>query len=732
MKISTFIMLFCLNIAFSQAITDSTKTKQLQEVIITSPKYFKNKKSISQKIEVINKEEVEFQNFQTTADVLANSGTVTVQKSQQGGGSPVIRGFEANRILLMVDGIRQNNLIFRAGHLQNIITVDENMLENVSLFFGSSSTIFGSDALGGTVNMTTKKTLFSSSGKNELKGNFVSRFSSANKEQSYYGDINFGTKNFASLTAFSFNDFDDLKMGKKKNHHNQYFGERDYYVVTTNGTDVLTLNNDKYIQKKSGYKQYNFMQKLSYKTQNGSNHGLNFQYSTTSNVPRYDRLTDASSSTGLKSAEWYYGPQKRLLGVYTFNKQKAFLKSDLNIDLSYQNVEESRNNRNFGSLNLNKRIEKVNAFGLNINLKRDFAKSDLVYGFESFYDDLKSSANKININTGESAPIDSRYPNGKNNMFRNELFIAFNQKINEKTNWNIGGRAGFTTLNSSINDNSFFNLPFDKINQSNFVYSNAIGIIHKPSKTVDLIANISTGYRVPNIDDLAKIFESSAGNVIVPNENLKPEKTITVDFGLNINSNNKRFSMENNFFYIHIKDAIVTDAFTFNGDTQIMYDGSLSAVFANQNKQKAFITGFSSVVKMYVVENLLFNASFNTTYGRIIENNSQKPLDHIPPVFGKIGFNYSKKQYGLEIYMLYNGKKSINDYFLNGEDNEQYAPNGGMPAWETYNAKAFVSVFKNTTLFAGVENILDTQYRTFASGINSAGRNIYTSLRLSF
>ena len=718
-------------VSYGQTSTDSTKAKQLEEVYITTPKYLKNKKFISQKVETISKNEIEFQNFQNTADALMNSGNVTVQKSQQGGGSPVIRGFEASRILILVDGIRMNNLIFRAGHLQNIITVDENMLENIDLFYGSSSTLFGSDALGGAINLTTKKAQFSLDRKH-LSGNVLTRFSSVNQEKSTHIDLNYGTSNFASLTSFSFNDFGDLKMGKNKNHNNPYFGERDFYVQTINGVDQLIANDDKYVQKFTAYKQYDFMQKFAYKQANGNLHSLNFQYSTTTNIPRYDRLTDPSASTGLRNAEWYYGPQKRLLGVYNFSKNKFFLGSDLSLDVSYQNVEESRHNRRFGNYDLQNRIEKVTMYGINAVLRKTFSKSELVYGLETTYDDLNSSAFKNNINTGVTAAIDSRYPNGKNNMFRGDLFFAYNETISPKANWNFGARIGYTSLKSSIADNSFFQLPFDKIQQNNLTYSANLGIIYKTSNTVTLIANLSSGFRTPNIDDLAKIFESGSGTLIVPNENLKPEKTITADLGFKITSDNKRFELENTYFYTHIIDAIVTDVFTFNGSDMVDYNGTPSQVFANQNKRRAFITGISTSLKAYIVDNLLFTASFNYTLGGILKDGEQLPLDHIAPFYGKIGFNYTKKRYGLEAYMLYNGKKDIKNYFLNGEDNEQYAPPGGMPAWETYNAKGSVVVFKNASLFVGVENILDTQYRTFSSGMNAAGRNFYSGLKYSF
>lgn len=731
MKYLIYMLFFGTLLSYGQTINDSTKNNQLNEVIVNSKKINKSKLFISQKTDVITQKEIEFQNFQNTADLIANSGTAHVQKSQQGAGSPTLRGFEASRILLLVDGIRMNNLIFRAGHLQNIVTVDENMLENVDVFYGSSSSLFGSDALGGAINLTTKKAKFSN-GTKLFSGALLSRYSSVNEEKTGHLDINVGLQNFASLTSFSYNAFGDLKMGTKQNGGIPFFGERNYYIETINGVDQLIANDDKYVQKFTAYKQYDFMQKFAFRQENGMQHSLNLQYSTSTDVPRYDRLTDSNGS-GLRNAEWFYGPQKRFLGVYTFDKKKFILGSDLTINAAYQNVEESRHNRRVNNYNLQNRNEKVAVYSFDFTLKKKFSKSDLIYGFESYYDDLKSTAYSNNINTGVEQTIDTRYPNGKNNMSRNDLFAYFNQALSAKTNWNIGGRIGYATLKSTIADNSIFELPFASIEQQNVTYSGTLGIIHKPSKEVSLIANLSTGYRVPNIDDLAKIFESGAGTVVVPNENLKPEKTVTADLGVRIATDNKRFEFETNYYYTRFIDAIVTDAFTFNGSDTIVYDGTTSAVLANQNKGKAFVTGFSTSVKWFLIDNLLFNGNFNYTLGRVVDDyGNQSPLDHIPPYFGKLGLSYTKTRFGLEAYMLYNGKKDIKDYLLNGEDNEQYAPDGGMPAWYTFNVKGSLIVYKNATLFAGVENMADIQYRTFASGMNAPGRNIYGGLKVTF
>jgi len=724
------LMLSCFG--FAQNENDSTKVKTIDEIIISNKIPIKLS-SLPNQVKVITSKQIDFQNFQTMADVLSNSGNLFVQKSQQGGGSPAIRGFEASRVLLLVDGIRMNNLIFRAGHLQNVITVDENMLDNVGIFYGPTSTLFGSDALGGTVSMTTKKALFLEEAKNKLSGTVNTRYSSANEEKSVALSLNYAALNFASLSSFSFNDIGNLKMGKQRNHQSDYFGERPFYVATIGGIDQLMVNEDKYIQKNSAYTQYNFMQKFVYKTASGFEHGLNFQYSTSSDINRYDRLTETNATTGLTHAQWYYGPQKRLLGVYYLQKSNVFLNSDLKVNVAFQDLKESRHNRKFGNYKLQNREENVKMYSVSADLKRKFTKGELFYGLESYFETLNSSAFSNNINTGEIAKISTRYPNGDNKMFRNDLYVSYNHKVSDNTLWNVGARVGLASLKSTIADDTFFPLPFSSISQNNITYSGTIGISHNTSKNFTIKANFASGFRVPNVDDLAKIFESVAGTIIVPNENLKPEKSLTADFGIVIQSDSKKIKFENTYFYTRLYDAIVTDSFQYNGQSIIDYDGTPSQVMANQNKGKAFVTGISTNFYAALLNDLDFNASFNYTLGKVVEEDgTAKPLDHVSPYFGKIVFAYTMAKLNLEVYMLYNGKKDSKNYSSSGEDNQQYAPAGGMPAWETYNFKAGFKVYKGATLFVGIENILDTQYRTFASGINASGRNFYGGLKYAF
>jgi hemoglobin/transferrin/lactoferrin receptor protein len=108
------------------------------------------------------------------------------------------------------------------------------------------------------------------------------------------------------------------------------------------------------------------------------------------------------------------------------------------------------------------------------------------------------------------------------------------------------------------------------------------------------------------------------------------------------------------------------------------------------------------------------------------------PLDHISPTFGKTAVDINFKNVKTSFYVLYNGAKKLADYSLFGEDNLQYATATGMPKWMTLNASSQLYLNKNLNLQLGLENILDQNYRVFASGINAPGRNFIISLSGNF
>ncbi len=724
--------LLCLSITtFSQ----DTTNKNLDEVIIYSNKFAEHKKNIVQKIDVITARKIAEMNAQNTGDLLINTGNVFVQKSQQGGSSPVVRGFEASRVLLVVDGIRMNNAIYRAGHLQNVITVDQNMLERVEVIYGPASTIYGSDALGGVLHFRTKQPRLSSTEQLLATGSAFIRYSSANDERTAHSDVSIGGKKFAWLQAYNYSDFGDMRMGK--NYPDKYpsFGSRPYYIKRINGIDSIVANADSQVQKYSGYKQWDITQKFLYKPNERISHLVNLQYSNSTNVPRYDRLQDLRNGN-LRFAEWYYGPQLRELAAYELSIRKFSFLDEFKAILSYQHIRESRHQREYRRYDrLDNRMENLGVYAFTVDGRRNWKQNELTIGFDGQINDLRSKANRTNVNTGASIPLDSRYPNGDNNMTSFGVYAQHLLKFG-KGKWvlNDGIRIQASRIHSTIKDNSFFNFPFTEIRQKNEGITGNIGLVYMPDEKLRIAGGLATGFRSPNIDDLSRIFESNTASrqLIVSNPDIKPEYTYNADLNLSYTLSN-RYRFELGGYYTLFRNAIALAPFRLNGQDSVLYNGMMSKVYANQNVNKAYLYGFNASVSVDLTKAVNFFSTVSYTYGRLKPSQSaQVPLDHIPPVFGKTSLRYNGNKIGAEVYALYNGWKKIKDYNPSGEDNAQYATPEGSPSWITINFKSSFRLHENISLQLGVENILDRNYRYFASGFSAPGRNFIVAVRSGF
>jgi hemoglobin/transferrin/lactoferrin receptor protein len=286
----------------------------LGEVVVSANRFEQQRKNIPQSTEVIRAESMAFDNLQTSADVIQNTGNILVQKSQLGGGSPIIRGFETNKVLLVIDGVRMNNAIYRAGHLQNIITLDNAAMDKIEILYGPGSVMYGSDALGGVMHFFTKDPVLGLDGSNVKHGSAFARYSTADEEITAHLDFSIGGSKWGSLTSFTYSDFGDLTQGANRSDEYPDFGKRPFYVEQENGEDVTIVNPDPEVQVGSAYTQYDILQKFVYRASDAVTHKLNLQYSTSSDVPRYDRLTQLSPSGSgdPRYSEWYYGPQDRI------------------------------------------------------------------------------------------------------------------------------------------------------------------------------------------------------------------------------------------------------------------------------------------------------------------------------------------------------------------------------------------------------------------------------------
>ncbi|MCH7523614.1 MAG: TonB-dependent receptor [Bacteroidetes bacterium] len=710
------------------------KAQDLDEIVISASKFEQSKREVPKKIISIKARDILFANPQTSADLLENSGLVFIQKSQLGGGSPLIRGFSTNRLLISVDGVRMNNAIFRGGNVQNIISIDPFSIQNTEIILGADSVIYGSDAIGGVINFYTQNPKLSLTDTSLFKGNAIIRYSSASNEKTGHIDFNLGYKKWAFLTSVSFTDFDDLQMGK--------FGPDDYlrpeYVVTTNGQDNIVQNKNPRIQHFTGYNQINFLQKVQYKVDETLHFDFGLHYSTTSDYPRYDRLIRYEGDE-LKYAEWFYGPQRWFLGNFQITKlsSNSNLYDKIKATVAYQNFQESRIDRNLNSEIRRTRKENVDAISANFDFEKNLSETTkLFYGVEYIYNSVGSQGKQENIPNNITQPIASRYPNGSTWQSL-AAYINYKFKPNKKFTFQTGVRYNAIFIKADLSENNtFFNLPFNDADIKTGALTGTAGISWIPNETLQWKLNASTAFRAPNIDDIGKIFDSEPGSVVVPNANLKPEYAYNGELGLTLNFN-KTVVIDLATYYTYLDNALVRRDFSINGQTEIIYDGELSNVQAIQNASKAWIYGFEAGIKISFSEHFKLKSQYSIVGGMEEDNGIEVPVRHVAPSFGNAHLIWEKDKLKCDAFINFNGELSFNSLaasevrkaYLYAKDKNG---NPYAPSWHTINFRSQYEINKNTSLIATLENITNQRYRPYSSGISAPGTNLILALKYSF
>ncbi|WP_052732202.1 TonB-dependent receptor [Hymenobacter terrenus] len=704
---------------------DSSRTFGLNEIVVSANRAQERKADIPQQIDVLSVRQIRLQNPATMADALQNTGWVFVQKSQLGGGSPVLRGFEANKILLVVDGVRLNNAIYRAGHLQNILSVDANSLARAEILNGAGAVPYGSDALGGVISLYTKSPRLADSTGRRVYATNLLRYSTAARERTAHTDFALGWRRWATFTSLTATDFDDLRKGRNGLDKYPGFGEVREYVERQNSRDVVVPNRDLHRQKFTGYQQLDVVQKVLFQPQAAQRHLLNLHYSTTSHVPRFDRLQTYRNGA-LRYAEWEYGPQKRFLGSYQLElTQGSSLYDQLRLTPAVQAVEESRLVRDFGRDSRQENIEKVRVLSANLDLLKTIGKHELRYGAELTNNRVRSIGKAVNVATGATAPIATRYPDGST-YATTGVYAAHRWEITDVLILSDGLRYSRVRVNAEF-DQRFFAVPFNRVSQQSASLDGNLGLVAMLPAGFRLSGLVATGFRAPNMDDLNKTFEQNNGALIIPNTGLKPERVVNYEAEVS-ETVADRLLIGVTGFYTTLLDALVVRPFAApDGSTTVVYNGQTFSTVATVNTGRARVRGLSARTQVLLPAHLRLDGALTYTQGRDLTANV--PLDHISPLFGRAALTFQHQKLMAEGSVLFNGRKRLADYSPTGEDNLPQATPDGAPGWSTLNLRTSFQFTRQWALQAGIENILDTNYRVFASGVSAAGRNVFFTVR---
>jgi hemoglobin/transferrin/lactoferrin receptor protein len=711
---------------------DSSIT-ELDEVVVSYSRWSQDRDEVPNRVERMSLRDSRLRNPQTAADMLAQSGAVFVQKSQQGGGSPMIRGFATNRVLIVVDGVRMNNAIYRSGNLQNVISVDALSLQRAEVVFGPGSLIYGSDAIGGVMDFHTLAPVFADSTRRRVEGNALLRHATANGEETLHADLRYAGRRWAGVTSVTRSEFGDLRMGRRGGSDSYL---RPEYLLRTGGVDSIFRNPDPRIQRFSGYDQLNVLQKVAFRAGERSELQYAFNYAGTGTVPRYDRLLQYRSGR-LRFAEWDYGPMLLRMHslTYTHNRKTAWYDGS-RIVAAWQEYDESRIERARGSLVRNLQSEKVRAASLNWDAFRRFDSLVLQYGVEGVHNGVGSTGALTRLDNGAVTPSASRYPDGSR-WGTAGAYASLRRSFGGR--WLlIGGlRYAINGLDARF-DTTYIRFPFREARLRAGGLTGNFGVVLRPARGWKVTGSLSTGYRMPNVDDIGKLFESVPGVVTVPNPGLRPEYAWNLEAGVEYERAGVA-RVEAHVFHTRLDDAIVRRPSTFGGRDSLLFNGVMSRVEALQNASLARVWGMQISARWRPVRGLTWTVHANWTRGEETDDlrDIQVPLRHAPPFFGTGELRYVMGRFTFELSGMYHAEVR-SDRMPPSEalKTDIYAKDGlgrpYCPAWHAFHLRGEYRAGERTFLVLGCENLTDRRYRPFSSGIVAPGRQLVVSVRHGF
>lgn len=729
-----------------QVIWMTPNTEQLGEIVLSVSRSSDKKQRLAQQVGIVSKEEIAQISPENAAVLLREVPGVRVQQSQGGGGSPVLRGFEANRVLLVVDGVRLNNAIFRSGHVHNALSVDPLSLSRAEVIFGPSSVGYGSDALGGVIHFYTRTPLINQNKKLRLAGSSSYTFNQNTSKQSVV--MEYSASKWAVLQQVSYSQFGDIVMGERRAHGYENWGKVFEYSQNsdTNYTATPSKNNNPNVQRNSAYEQVDFLQKWIYHTTNGIKFTLNLQGSQSGDIPRFDKLSEIRDGE-LRFARWEYGPQKRLLvsPQMSFVGNKPWLHSG-KIIAAVQVLEESRIQRKFASLNRETQREQLTVYSLNADFTAKTRKGrDWSYGLEMTHNKVRSSAyaqelnllaNKI-IGLKPKTAIPTRYPSDGSTYATFAGYVDYRYDINPKSTLSLGARHTITALDAAWSEQALIDAKLAHAYQKHQSSNITLGYSYTSNSQWQLKALFSTGFRAPNIDDLGKTRENR-GILSVPNLELNPEYIYSTDIGIRKQWNKGSF-FEMNGYYAFVNDYMarvshqISYGLTSNDEDTAIFSEEEVQITTNANVGTVDVYGFNTQSKWMISPKVSYQNSI--TYTRGIGNNISGNLPSISPLFITQKVQWQLPKGEISLHWHHAKRKTPDTYSPWGEDGLEETPLlannifAGTPAWHRWDMQFVLPLSNTLNLSGGIFNLWDTHYREFASGISAPGRSVKLVLR---
>lgn len=625
-------------------------------------------------ISVVNPEDEKERPTNQTSDWLKEKSEVLLQKTNLGGGSPIMRGVSGNRVLLMVDGFRLNNSTFRLGLNQYLNTVPANQIEQFEILNGPSGVQYGSDGLGGTIHLRSQDP--SSRPKNTLSYDNFYSFADQTNNHRVDGSIRRGSWSFSAGAGF--NDYENLEAADP-------VGE----------------------QEATGYEAWDGSLNATYELDEQRRFRIINHHSEAQHVPRTDRITSG------RDLLWEYHPQKLSMhGLrYEETAERAWADS-FEVGLAYSLADEGIrqiSTRNPNSLSVTR--SRVHSVQTNLTMTKYSGKTLWVYGFDGIVDELDAWAEDIDLTNGQSQTIIPKFPDDSG-------FTSLGGFITAKTpigkDWSVKGglRYSWNEITGTLPDVGQVTNRGDKVTPS-------LNLIYNP-QTWFVSLGVSQGFRAPNLEDSMSVGFSSLG-FDAPNPNLNPETLWSYEAMMRHRGDH--YLLEASVYTSRYEDLIERVPGTYQGSDT--YQGEPVSIMDNVGKAEVNGANLRFVWELSNAHRFRGDASW--TRGTQTSDNS--PMRRIPPLRGNLAWMFHRERYDLTTVFSWADRQ---DRLSSGDISDSRIPEGGTPGYGVVHLRGLYRFSESLSLAVALENVTDKLYKHHGSGIFEPGRRVVVQLRTNW
>ena len=649
-----------------------------EHLVVTASRHEQPAAGSPRSIAVLDREQLEERAPRSTPEALADLPGVLLQKTNHGSGSPYVRGLLGNQVLVLVDGVRLNNGTFRYGPNQYLATIDPGSLDRVEVLRGSGSVLYGSDAIGGVINLVTRRARLSE-GPLRVSGGVSGKWMTSGMEQSGRAEAEASSSSVALRGGLSLRRFGDLVAGGSLGTE----APSGYGEVSGDVSGVVRLGRTSLLS-------------------------VSYQHLHQSDVPRWDQVAQRGF------ARYAFDPQVRQLASGTWEWFPASGPiARVDAGLSWHHTRERRERQSRGSAVFITEQDTVATWGATASVEtRAFRGWTLVAGLDAYRDSIGSWRRDRNQATALEVAKRGLYPDGS----RASSVAAFATGSWERGRLHLDVGARFNQYSVSADDGTF-----GSIDLSPSATVGSVAASYRLGPGLEVVGSVAQSFRAPNVDDVSTLGLFDYG-IEVPSPNLSPERALSVEGGLRARS--ARTAVAATVFRTTLRDLIDRVPSLFAGGAYL--EGQ--RVYQKANVARAFVRGVEAQGEAMVSGSLRVAAHLSYTYGH--QPSSGQPMRRIPPLNGLVSLRWSGPgrlwvdgQWRMAAAQRRLAPGDISDHRI-GPD--------GTDGWNVFDVYAGRPLSPRLSLSAGLVNLFDEPYRVHGSGLDGMGRSLWVSLAVKY